>query len=181
MHFVDDIGTQTESGGGVIDLLPDLSDVVHAVVGSGVDFRYIHGRIFQHGPAVFTLVAGIAVHRGKTVGRPGQNFGAGGLAGAPGAGEEIGMGQPPGLDLGLEGGGDVLLAHHIVKGDGSPFAIKGLMRHESSLPRKQKHKRKNKKQRRLPRLHTASSKTPFARNPYARLKTGWPRHTGCAA
>ena len=38
-----------------------------------------------------------------------------------------------------------LLAHHVVKGDGSPFAIKGLMRHESSLPKKAETQTKKQK------------------------------------
>ena len=69
------------------------------------------------------MVARVAVLRVLAVHRPGQNLGAGGLAGAPGAGEEVGVAQPSGGHLTLEGFGDVSLAHHVVKGAGPPFAV----------------------------------------------------------
>ena len=46
-----------------------------------------------------TLVAGVAVHRVLAVDRLGEDLGAGGLAGAPGAGEKVGVGQPAGGHL----------------------------------------------------------------------------------
>ncbi len=87
MHFVDDIDPHFQSGGRVIHFLPDFPDIVHAVVGGGVDFRDVHSRFRQGGPAAFALIARVAVFGGQAVGRPSQNLGAGGLAGAPGASE----------------------------------------------------------------------------------------------
>ena len=57
------------------------------------------------------------------VDRPGEDLGTGGLPGPPGTGEEIGVGQPSGSHLPLEGIGNVGLAHHIVEGPGPPFAV----------------------------------------------------------
>ena len=99
------------------------ADLVHAVVGGGVQLQHVQDGPVLNAQTGGTLVAGVAVHRVLTVHRPGQNLGAGGLAGAPGAGKEVGVGQPPGGHLALEGLGDVVLPHHVVKGAGPPFAV----------------------------------------------------------
>ena len=53
----------------------------------------------------------------------GQDLGTGGLAGAPGASEQIGVGEPVPRHLLLEGVGNVALPHHVVKGAGPPLAV----------------------------------------------------------
>ena len=57
----------------------------------------------------------------------GQDFGAGGLAGAPGTSEQIGVGQPIGAQLIFQRGGHLILAENIGKGPGPPFAVKHLI------------------------------------------------------
>ena len=89
---------------------------------------------------------------GFTVHRPGQDLGAGGLARAPGAGEEIGVGQPAGGYLALQRLGDVLLPHHVVKGAGAVFAVKGLV--QSISPRSPHGRAENKNVRRRAWPHT---------------------------
>jgi hypothetical protein len=134
MHFVDDINPHFQSGGGVIHFLPNFPDIVHAVVGGGVDFRDVHSGFRQGGPAAFALVAGVAIFGGQAVGRPSQNLGAGGLAGASRAGEQIGVRKPTRSRLGFQSRRNMLLTDHVVKGQGPPFAVKGLMRQEYRLP-----------------------------------------------
>ena len=57
----------------------------------------------------------------------GQDLGAAGLAGAAGAGEQIGMAELAGLKLGLERLRHADLPHHLVKGPGTVFPIQRLV------------------------------------------------------
>ena len=41
MHFVDDIDPVLPFGGRILDLVPDLPDVLHAVIGGRVDLHHI--------------------------------------------------------------------------------------------------------------------------------------------
>ena len=41
MHLVDDIDPVSAFGGRVLDLLPDLPDIFHAVVGGRVDLHHV--------------------------------------------------------------------------------------------------------------------------------------------
>ena len=123
MDLVHDVHPLPHGGGGVHRLVPQGADLVHAVVGGGVQFQYIQNGAVFNAQAGGALVAGVAVHRSLTVHRPGQDLGAGGLAGAPGAGEEIGVGEAVSRHLLLEGVGNMALPHHIVKGAGPPLAV----------------------------------------------------------
>ena len=127
MDLVDDVHPLGHCRRGVGRLVPEGADLVHAVVGGGVQLQHV-----QDGPALDAQagragVAGVAVHGVLAVDGPGQDLGAGGLAGAPGAGEEIGVAQTAGGHLPLERLGNMGLAHHIVKGAGPPFAVQGLV------------------------------------------------------
>ena len=63
----------------------------------------------------------------------GQDPGAGGLAGAPGAGEKVGVARAALSHLTPKGIGDMLLADHLGKGDGPPLAIECLIHGPASL------------------------------------------------
>ena len=123
MHLVHDIHPLPDLRGGIHRVIPQVPDVVHAIVGGGINFQHIHTAAGIDGPAGLAPVAGVAPLRMQAVHSLGQDFGAAGLAGAPGAGEEIGVAQLPGDDLGLQGLGHRQLAGHIVKGLGAVFPI----------------------------------------------------------
>ena len=127
VDLVDDIDALFQRGGGKGGLLPDVPDVVHAVVGGGVDLTDVQSRVLQNSPAGGAGVAGAAIDGVLAAHRPGQDLGAGGLSGAAGAGEQIGMAGAPGGHLAAQRGGDMVLAENIVKGQGPPFAVKGKM------------------------------------------------------
>ena len=127
MNLVHDVHPLAHGGGGVHRLVPQGPNLIHAVVGGGVQFQHVQDGAAFNAQAGGTGVAGVAVHRVLAVHRPGQDLGAGGLAGAPGAGEEIGVAQTAGGHLPLERLGNMGLAHHIVKGAGPPFAVQGLV------------------------------------------------------
>ena len=123
VDLVHDIDPLADRGGRIDRLVPQGADLIHAVVGGGVQLQHVQDRAVLDALAGGAPVAGIAVRRMLTVDRPGQDLGAGGLARAPGAGEQIGMGEAAGSHLPLEGLSDMGLPHHIVKGSGPPFAV----------------------------------------------------------
>ena len=127
VDLVHDVDPLFHIGGGVDGLVPEGPDLVHAVVGGGVQLQHIQKAAVLDAEAGRALAAGVSVHRVLTVDRLGQNFGAGGLAGAPGAGEEVGVGSPALGYLLLQGLRDMGLADDIGKCLGPPFAVQGLV------------------------------------------------------
>ena len=121
--LVNDVHPLADGGGGIYRLVPQSTDLVHSVVGSGVQLQHVQDGAVLDAQTGGTGIAGVAVLGIFAVYRPGQNFGAGGLACSPGAGEQVGVGQPSGRRLALQGVGDVLLTHHVVEGAGPPFSI----------------------------------------------------------
>ena len=99
MHLVDDIDLVFTLGGRVGYLVPDLSDVVHAVVGGGVDLYHIHGSACRYRAAGRARSAGIAVHRVFTVHRPGEDLRHGCLTGTSGTAKQVGMSDSVCFDL----------------------------------------------------------------------------------
>ena len=134
MHLVHDIHPLADLGGGIHRVVPQVPDVVHAVVGGGIDFQHIHTGTGVNGPAGLALVAGIAVVRVEAVHRLCQNLSAAGLAGAPGAGKKVGMAELSGDDLGFQRLGHRQLAGHIVKGLGAIFTIQRLIGGHTASP-----------------------------------------------
>ncbi len=79
-------------GRGVDGFVPQGPHLVDTVVGGSVQLQYIQKTAVFDAHAGGALAAGIAVHRVLAVDGLGQDFGTGGLAGAPGACEEVRMG-----------------------------------------------------------------------------------------
>ena len=123
VHFVDDIHPPPGGHRRIDRLVPDGANVVHAVVGGGVHLRHVQDGAGFDAPADLALTAGAAPHRIQAVHRLGQELGAGGLACAPGAGEQIGMAGPIRQHLFFQDLRDMLLAHYLVKGLGPPFSV----------------------------------------------------------
>ncbi|MPM70265.1 hypothetical protein SDC9_117219 [bioreactor metagenome] len=114
-------------GGGVDCLVPQGPNLIDAVVGRGVQLQYVQKRAIFNSQTAWTLIAGVAVHRVLTVHRLGENFRAGGLAGAPGAGEEVGVGRAAFRHLTLQRFGDMGLADDVGKRLGPPLAVQCLI------------------------------------------------------
>ena len=127
MDLVHDVDPLFDRGGGVNRVVQDRPDVVHPVVGGGVQLHHVQDGAVFDSQAGGALVAGVSVHRMLTVHRPGQQLGTGCLSGAPGTGKEVGVGEPSLLDLPLQSLGNMVLVHHIVEGAGTPFTVKGLI------------------------------------------------------
>ena len=124
VHLVDDIHLILTGAGGVGGLVPQVADIVHAVVGGCVHLHHVQQAAVVDALADLALPAGVAIYRVQTVDRLCKNFGAGGLAGAAHAGKQIRMAHAPCGDLVFQGGHDSTLTHHVLKPLGSPFAVK---------------------------------------------------------
>ena len=123
MYLVNDVHALAHRRGREERLLPQGAHIVHAVVGGRVQLYHVHDGAVQDAAAGRALPTGIAVHRVLTVDRAGQDAGAGGLARAAGADEEIGMGQAVVPDLVFQRLRHVLLTDDRVKGLGPPLAV----------------------------------------------------------
>ena len=132
MHLVDDIHLILTGAGGVGGLVPQVADIVHAVVGGCVHLHHVQQAAVVDALADLALPAGVAIYRVQAVDRLGKNFGAGGLAGAAHAGKQIRMAHAPCGDLVFQRSNNGPLAYHILKTLRSPFAVQGTV--HGSLP-----------------------------------------------
>ena len=73
----------------------ELADLVDAVVGRAVDLHHVQALPRRDGKAVRTFTTRLVTVRRGTVQCLGQDAGDGGLAAAPGAGEEVSVANPP--------------------------------------------------------------------------------------
>ena len=83
---------------------------LHGVVRRGVELVDVQGATLVERAARFAFVAGLGAVGREAVDRLGEDSGAGGLAYAAGAAEEVGVGQLAALDGVLKRRGDVLLS-----------------------------------------------------------------------
>ena len=123
VHLVDDIYLILAHGRQIGGFIAQVADVIHAVVGGGINFRYIQNGALINAFADSTFTAGVRAGGIQAVDRFGKNFGAGGFAGAAGAGKQVGMANAPGGDLVLQGRYDGFLANNIRKLARTPLAV----------------------------------------------------------
>ena len=133
VDLVDDIHAVAHAGGGIDGLVPQGAHMVYAIVGGRVQLQHIQQAAVVNPQAGLTLVAGVPVHRVLAIDRLCQDFGAGGFAGAPGAGKQVGVGEAALGRLPPQRLRDMLLPDHIRKGLGPPLAIQRLI-HGEFLP-----------------------------------------------
>ena len=127
VDLVHDVDPLFYVGGGVDGLIPQGPDLVHAVVGGGVQLQHVQKAAVFQPHAAGALAAGVAVDRVFAVDGLGQNFGTGGLAGTSCAGEQIGVGGAALRHLLFQGLGDVLLTDDVGKHLGPPLAVQRLI------------------------------------------------------
>ena len=132
MGLVDDIDPVFAHRRSEVGLVPEVPDIVHAVVAGGIDLQDIQHRAIINAPADFAFPAGVSVLGIPAVERLGKDLGTGGLAGATASGKQIGMGRIARCYFALQCVGDMLLPDHIRKGSGTVFPIQRNM--QSSLP-----------------------------------------------
>ena len=126
VHLVDDIDALLHRRGREDRFLAQRADVVHAVVGGGVELDHVEDRAVGDAAAGGARPAGIAVHRMLAVDRAGEDARAGRLAGASRTDEQIRVREPPRADLVFQRLGDMLLSDDVIEGlrppSGNPAA-----------------------------------------------------------
>ena len=123
VHLIDDIYLILAHGRQIGGFIAQVTDIIHAVVGGGINFRYIQNGALINAFADSTFTAGVRAGGIQAVDRFGKNFGAGGFAGTAGAGKQVGMANAPGGDLVLQGRYDGFLANNIRKLARTPLAV----------------------------------------------------------
>ena len=123
VHLVDDVYLISTAAGGVGGLVPQVPDIVHAVVGSGIHFHHVQDVAAVDAAADRTLTAGVAALGVEAVDGFGEDLGTGGFAGAADAGEQVRVAHTAGSHLIFQRGHDGALAHHVLEPLGPPFAV----------------------------------------------------------
>ena len=123
VYLVNNIHTHSNLRWRINGIVPQIPDVVHAIIGGGINFQHIHTGAGINGFTRFTAIAGIAVIRMKAVDSLGQNFRAAGFACAAGPGKEIGVAHFAGYELGLQRLSHRHLSRDIIKGLRTVFTI----------------------------------------------------------
>ena len=100
---------------GIGHFLPDLTDMVHTIVGRRIYLNDIHGTAGCNGFAGSTFPAGTAVLWLLTINRFGKDLRNRRLAGSSGAAEQIGMSDTVRQDLVLQCCYDMILPFDILK------------------------------------------------------------------
>ena len=123
VHLVDDVHALFDRDGRKHGLLAQLADVIHAVIGRGVDLDNVHDAAVLDAEAGRALPAGVAVFRVLAVERLGEDLGAGRLARAARSDEKIRVRGPARGYLIFKRFRYVLLPDDLVKGLRTPLPI----------------------------------------------------------
>ena len=134
VDFIDDVNLVATAGGQVAQLFAQFSYLVDAAIGCTVDLDNIQVGTLNDFAAGLAGVAGLNGGALFAVERLGQQAGHGGLADAPGAREQVGVGHAAELNRVFEGTGNVLLFNNVVKGLGPPFSRRNLVPHTGLHP-----------------------------------------------
>src|SRR5205823_6302276 len=128
-RLVDDVNLAAAQRGRQVHLLAQVSNLVDAAVGGRVDLDQVERRTRGHLDAGVALATSLGRALGpvQAVDRLGQQPRGAGLAGAPRAAEEVGVGDPPGGDGALQGARDRLLPHEVGEGLRTVLAVEGLV------------------------------------------------------
>ena len=137
MHLVDDVYLIPAYRRQIGYLVPQVADIIHAVVGGCVHLDDIHDGAAVDALTDLTGTTGISAGMIQTVHRLGKDLGTGGFAGSPGTGKQIGMADAPRCDLVLQRRNNGFLAHHVGKTLRAPFAIQRTV-HRHTSPENQK-------------------------------------------
>ena len=137
VHLVDHVHLALAGGREPeMDLVDEIADGLHAVVRRGVEFDEIGEGAGGDRHAVRARAVGLPVGAElEAVQGLGEQAGRGGLAGAAGAGEEVGVAHavfPQGV---AQGGGDVLLALQLTEELWPILAVERLRSHDVALYR----------------------------------------------
>ena len=123
MHLIDDINLILSFRRRVRNFFNNLTNVVHAVIGSRVNLYHIHAGSGRDSPAAATFAAGSVLGRVLTVYHAGKDLCHRCFAGTSGACKEIGMTLAIRLNLVLQSCNNMILSLHISKCCGTKFSV----------------------------------------------------------
>ena len=125
MNLVDDVYTIFSFRRWVLDLFPDLTNILNAVVGRSIDLNDVHGstgcNIFAHG----TFPTGTSVYRMLAIDCLCKNFRYACLSCPSCPAEEIGMTDTSRHDLILQRCDNMILSFYVFKFRRTEFTIQG--------------------------------------------------------
>ncbi len=133
VHFVDQVDLEAPTARGVLHVIEQFAGVLDLGAAGGVDLDQVDETAFVDLPAYRTGAAGRGGDAGFAVQALGDDTGNGGLAHAPGTGEQVGVVQAlvvQGIDQGLEHMG---LADHFAERARTPFTCKNLITHRKTI------------------------------------------------
>ena len=134
VRLIEDIHLVPTDGGGELDLLPELADIVYAAIGRRVHLDYIHRIPGDDSLAHVTLAAGVGCRPVLAVERRRQDPSGGRLAGPARPGQQIRMSDAVVGQGVLQRLGDVLLPDDVVKAPGAVLQTEGDVGHLMSTP-----------------------------------------------
>ena len=130
MHLIDDIHLIITLCRTIGHFLTDLTDIIHAIVGCGIDLDHIHGSSCLDCSAHLTFVAGTSIDRMLTVHCLRQNLRHRCLTGTSRPAEQIGMSDTAGIDLICQRCHNVILPFDISKIIRSELSVQGSITHK---------------------------------------------------
>ncbi|MNP54320.1 hypothetical protein D3C76_1488650 [compost metagenome] len=133
MHFVDQVDLEAPTARGVLHVVQQFAGVLDLGAAGGVDLDQVDEAAFVDFTAHRTGAARRRCDAGLAVQALGDNTGDGGLAHAPGTGEQVGVVQAlivQGIDQGLQHMG---LADHFAERARTPFTCKNLITHRKTI------------------------------------------------
>ena len=129
MHFVNQIDLVPALCRSILHIVQQLPGVFYLGARGRINFQQVDKITLINLAAALTLPAGGTGHPFFTIQALGQDARNGGFAYPASTAEEIGMMQPSLLQRVDEGSQYMLLAHHLVKIMGAPFACQYLICH----------------------------------------------------
>ena len=133
VHLVDEIHLETAAAGRVLHIVEQFAHVVHAGARGGIDLDQIDAAALVDLDTGGALAAGLRADALLAVEGLGKDACDGRLADTAGAGEQIGMVQPLGIQSVDQGLQHMLLPHHLAEVARSPLARKHLVAHRRDL------------------------------------------------
>ena len=123
VDLIEEVDLPLEVAGGEGDLVAQLAHVVDAAVAGGVHLDEVEGGAGVDGLAGAAGVAGLALGQGSAVHSLGEDASGGGLAGAAGSGEEVGVGDLVGGEGVAQRLDDVVLSDHLLEAAWAPLSV----------------------------------------------------------
>jgi hypothetical protein len=127
VHLVDDEDLELPLRRGVGDRVPQVADLLDAVVGGAVDLDHVQVAALADGDDRGIRGVEVGLRAAGAVERLGEDARQRGLAGAPGADQQVGVGDAAAGDRVLERAHHMVLADDVIERLRPPFSSEDLI------------------------------------------------------